>query len=39
MVAVLKKCIECGREFLTVWDKKCDFCQMKHSITWEKRDD
>jgi len=34
MVAVLKKCIECGREFVTVFDKECEQCQMEHPKVW-----
>jgi len=29
MVLVIKKCAECGELFATVFERRCEFCQMK----------
>lgn len=37
MVEVLRKCIDCGRTFITVFDKRCDSCQRKKPKTWSHK--
>jgi len=39
MTIILKKCIKCGKEFLTLWDKTCETCQMKKPKVWEGSND
>lgn len=34
MTTILKKCVTCGKEFITLFGRECEVCQRKYKSSW-----